>query len=101
MDQPPDQVAEVEDSLDRVDLGRKVARLNMVFFHLLSQKVGVDIELVGVLDPHPDQRPVEVGEELVSRVLGEEVGRDIFGFGLWGILGHGYIIMVSFSFKDF
>jgi hypothetical protein len=34
-------------------------------------------------------------------VLGEEVGWDVFGVGLWGILGHGYIIMVSFSFKDF
>jgi hypothetical protein len=45
---------------------------------------------------------VEVCEELGSFVLGE-VGAEVggFGVGLWGILGHGYEIMVSFSFKDF
>jgi hypothetical protein len=43
---------------------------------------------------------VEVGEELVSLAVGEEVGGG-GGFGVMGVGGHGYIIMVSFSFKDF
>lgn len=89
MDQPPDEVAEVDGPRGGVDLGREVGGGDPVSCHLLLQEVGVDLEPLGVLDPHPDQGPVEVGEELASLSVGEEVGWDFFGFGNWGIFGHG------------
>jgi len=100
VDQPPYEVAEVDGPRGGVDLGREVGGADPVLFHLLLQEVGVDLEPLGVLDPHPDEGPVEVGEEPVSLAVGEEVGGG-GGVGVMGVGGHGYIIMVSFSFKDF
>lgn len=100
MDQPPDQVAQVNGPRGGVDLGREVGGADPVSCHLFPQEVGVDLEPVGVLDPHPDEGPVEVGEEPVSLGLGEEVGGG-GGFERRGFWGHGCNIMVVLSFKYF
>ena len=80
-------MAEVDGPRGGVDLGREVGGGDPVSCHLFLQEVGVDLELVGVLDPHPDEGPVEVGEELASLPVGEEVGRG-GGFGRQGVWGH-------------
>jgi len=97
VDQPPDQVAEVDGPRSGVDLGREVARPDPVLFHLLFQDFWVDLEPLGVLDPHPDEGPVEVGEELVSLAVGEEVGGG-GGFGVMGVGGHESILHSFSSF---
>ena len=87
MDQPPYEVAEVDGPRGGVDLGREVGGADPVLFHLLLQDFWVDLEPLGVLDPHPDEGTVEVGEELVSLALGEEVDGG-GGFGVMGVGGH-------------